>query len=443
MDATARRPWIDWIHTASAQGELVRDFTKWEHQPASVAAIPEAILRAWQLAHVEPRGPVYVCLDAGLQEQRLGAPLVLPDVAAFAQPTGPAPDPAAVAQAAALLVAADRPLLLLGHTGGGADTWAATVALAEALGAAVVTDRASQAAFPTDHPLHQGMTRTQTQQGAADAIREADVILAIQRTDVAGALAVRDGRQAHVINVTLEPYAVRSWSADYQALVAAELTISASAGPAVIAIGAAVVAAIREDGPAQRRIAERSRELGDRSRTLRDALHAANAAHADDQPIRTARAIAELRATLGPRAADAIVAQAPHALWPTASWDFQTPEELPRARRRRRGGIGARHRRRCGPRRAGQRPAGGRGHRRWRAPLGADRPLDRGPSWDPRPVRDREQPELLQRRAASGSRRPDARAASGESLDRPADGSASDRLRGPGPRSRRRRDRAR
>ena len=326
MDATARRPWIDWIHTASAQGELVRDFTKWEHQPASVAAIPEAILRAWQLAHVEPRGPVYVCLDAGLQEQRLGAPLVLPDVAAFAQPTGPAPDPAAVAQAAALLVAADRPLLLLGHTGGGADTWAATVALAEALGAAVVTDRASQAAFPTDHPLHQGMTRTQTQQGAADAIREADVILAIQRTDVAGALAVRDGRQAHVINVTLEPYAVRSWSADYQALVAAELTISASAGPAVIAIGAAVVAAIREDGPAQRRIAERSRELGDRSRTLRDALHAANAAHADDQPIRTARAIAELRATLGPRAADAIVAQAPHALWPTASWDFQTPK---------------------------------------------------------------------------------------------------------------------
>jgi thiamine pyrophosphate-dependent acetolactate synthase large subunit-like protein len=324
MDATARRPWIDWIHTASAQGELVRDFTKWEHQPASVAAIPEAMLRGWQAANLEPRGPVYVCLDAGLQEQRLGAPVALPDVASFPPPSPPSPDPAAVARAAALLVAAEHPVLLLGHTGGTASGWAATIALAESLGLAVVTDRSSQAAFPTDHPLHQGMWRTQTADGAIEAIRDADVILAVQRTDVAGALREREGRPVHLINVTLEPYAVRSWSADYQELPAAGVPITASAEPSIVAIGAAVADALGRDPAARARVAARATALGTRSRSRRATLQAEAASQASARPMRIARAIAELRAALGPRAADAVVAQAPHAPWPTAAWDFST-----------------------------------------------------------------------------------------------------------------------
>ena len=35
VDATKRRPWIDWIHTARDQGALVRGYTKWDDQPAS------------------------------------------------------------------------------------------------------------------------------------------------------------------------------------------------------------------------------------------------------------------------------------------------------------------------------------------------------------------------------------------------------------------------
>jgi benzoylformate decarboxylase/acetolactate synthase-1/2/3 large subunit len=67
MDAARRRPWIDWIHTALVQGTQVRDYVKLDDQPASVAAIPEALLRCWRLARTEPQGPVYLCLDAGLQ----------------------------------------------------------------------------------------------------------------------------------------------------------------------------------------------------------------------------------------------------------------------------------------------------------------------------------------------------------------------------------------
>ena len=79
MDATHRRPWIDWIHTALVQGTQVRDYVKLDDQPASVAALPEAFLRAWRVARTEPMGPVYLCLDAGLQEEALDRPPALPD----------------------------------------------------------------------------------------------------------------------------------------------------------------------------------------------------------------------------------------------------------------------------------------------------------------------------------------------------------------------------
>src|SRR5260370_34438692 len=100
MDATRRRPWIDWIHTALVQGTQVRDYVKLDDQPASIAALPEAFLRAWRVARTEPMGPVYLCLDAGLQEQALERPIALPDAARFQPAAGPYPDPRALHEAA-------------------------------------------------------------------------------------------------------------------------------------------------------------------------------------------------------------------------------------------------------------------------------------------------------------------------------------------------------
>src|SRR4051794_26350013 len=75
VDAPKRRPWIDWIHTARDQGAIVRSYVKWDDQPASPAAAREALLRAAWLAQAAPMGPVYVNLDAGMQEARLAEPL--------------------------------------------------------------------------------------------------------------------------------------------------------------------------------------------------------------------------------------------------------------------------------------------------------------------------------------------------------------------------------
>ena len=57
------------------QGAIVRPYVKWDAQPASPAAAREALLRAKWLARTAPSGPVYVNLDAGMQEAAVTEPL--------------------------------------------------------------------------------------------------------------------------------------------------------------------------------------------------------------------------------------------------------------------------------------------------------------------------------------------------------------------------------
>jgi thiamine pyrophosphate-dependent acetolactate synthase large subunit-like protein len=97
VDATRRRPWIDWIHTAADQGAIVRHYTKWDDQPASAGAARESVLRAAWLANNAPQGPVYVNLDAGMQEASLPAPLPPIDAQRFLPPVGVRPSADVVA----------------------------------------------------------------------------------------------------------------------------------------------------------------------------------------------------------------------------------------------------------------------------------------------------------------------------------------------------------
>src|SRR5262245_413931 len=139
-DAAKRRPWIDWIHTASDQGALVRGYTKWDNQPASVPAAYDALLRGAQMATTAPRAPVYVNLDAALQEQKLDALPALPAPSRFAAPDPPMPAPELIQRAAELLSSASSPVILAGRLNRTEASWRARVALAEKLGARVLTD---------------------------------------------------------------------------------------------------------------------------------------------------------------------------------------------------------------------------------------------------------------------------------------------------------------
>src|SRR6266545_7386123 len=276
MDATQRRPWIDWVHTTHGQGELVREFTKWEHQPTSIAAIPEALLRAWQAAHLEPPGPAYVDLDAGLQEAKLSEAVALPEPADFPLPAPPAPAQELIEQAALWL--------------------------------------------------------TQAQQ--ADVLREGDVVLALDRNDPAGTLRAalgQGGREARasirwprLINVSLEPLRVSSWVADYQELPRAGLPILSTPDAVLTALVPAVRKLLRDNAEARRRTEQRTQQHRARRIQLEGEWAAQRERRWNERPISIVRAVSELRSALGERYEDAVLAYMPTA-WPSGVWDFLKP----------------------------------------------------------------------------------------------------------------------
>ena len=240
VDAAKRRPWIDWIHTARDQGAIVRGYVKWDDQPASPSATREALLRAGWIAQTAPMGPVYVNLDAELQETPLEAPLPPIDAARFMPPAPLAPPPAAIDQAASLLRAAKRPVILAGRASRSLAAWDARVALAEALDARVVTDLKLGAAFPTDHPLHAGAPGVIAPVAeSAAAIRGADLILSLDWVDLAGTLRTVFGSEpppAKIIQVTLDHLIHNGWSMDYQGLPPVDLFLAATSDVAVPAL---------------------------------------------------------------------------------------------------------------------------------------------------------------------------------------------------------------
>ncbi len=185
LDASERRPWIDWIHTAADQGALIRDYCKWDDQPASVGAAVESLVRADQITRSYPSAPTYVCLDAGLQESRLLDPVDLPDLARHRLPEPPAPSTDVVRRALGLLRGAQRPLILFGRGGRGEDAWAGRVRLAERLGACALTDLKTAAMFPTGHRLHPAPPGTRVTASGLDLLRRSDLILSLDWIDLA------------------------------------------------------------------------------------------------------------------------------------------------------------------------------------------------------------------------------------------------------------------
>jgi thiamine pyrophosphate-dependent acetolactate synthase large subunit-like protein len=237
VDAAKRRPWIDWIHTARDQGALVRGYTKWDDQPASPAAAQESVLRACWLANTAPMGPTYVNLDAGMQEAELSQPVPPPNAARLMPVVKQAAAPDLVEKAADLLRAAKRPVILAGRVSRHVEAWDDRVALAERLNARVLTDLKVGAAFPTDHPLHAAVPGTIAPvPEAAEALRQADVILSLDCVDLAGTLNHAGATGARTIQVSLDHQIHNGWSMDYQALPQVDVLLACEPDAAVPAL---------------------------------------------------------------------------------------------------------------------------------------------------------------------------------------------------------------
>jgi acetolactate synthase-1/2/3 large subunit len=178
MEADKRMPGAEWVHSGVDIGQLVREFTKWDDQPASLQHFGESMVRAYKIATTPPMGPVFIALDQELQERPISDPesLRIPKFEPVVPPQG---DAAALAAAAKMLVEANNPLIICDRLARTPAGMAHLVELSETLQCGVI-DNYGRMNFPSRHPLNQSFRRA--------LIGQADVILALEMNDLWGTL---------------------------------------------------------------------------------------------------------------------------------------------------------------------------------------------------------------------------------------------------------------
>jgi acetolactate synthase I/II/III large subunit len=178
IDATARRPGVEWLHSAQDAVAMVRDYSKWDDLPISLPHFGESAVRAYKIAMTPPMGPVLIVADSDLQEAPVeGTGPRIPKLTLNSPPAG---DSSAVADVAKLLVAAENPVLMADRAVRTPAGMKLLVELAEILQAPVISGK-----FPSRHPLSQA--------GGRGMIGSADVIVGLEVTDLWGAInSVRD-----------------------------------------------------------------------------------------------------------------------------------------------------------------------------------------------------------------------------------------------------------
>src|SRR6266852_6758364 len=164
-DAGTRNNGVNSYHSAQDMALIVRDYVKWDDEPASLPAFAESMVRAYKIAMTPPMEPVLLVVDHDLQLRPMNA---APQIPRLVMPSPPAGEAGAVREAARLLVAAENPRINAGRAARTPHGMELLVELADVLQAAV-NGGGDRVNFPSRHPLAGGGF------GAADAILNLEV----------------------------------------------------------------------------------------------------------------------------------------------------------------------------------------------------------------------------------------------------------------------------
>jgi len=325
MEADKRGPGAEWAHSAVDIGQLVREFTKWDDQPASLQHFAESLVRAYKIATTPPMGPVFIALDAELQENpiRDAESLRIPKFAPVVAPQG---DPGAIAEAAKLLFEAQNPLIVCDRMARTPAGMANLVALAETLQCGVI-DNAGRMNFPSRHPLNQSFRRVM--------IGQADVILAIEMNDLWGTLthfsdrierrsapATKPG--AKVITLGVRDLYLKANYQDFGRWQDVDLDIAGDGEASLPALTEAVKRLI-DDGR-KSAYAARGEKLAAAHLAMVERSKTDATIGWDSSPITTARMCAEVYDKI--KGEDwALVGTTIRLSWPHRLWDFNKPNQ--------------------------------------------------------------------------------------------------------------------
>jgi acetolactate synthase-1/2/3 large subunit len=137
----------------------------------------DMLLRAYHTAISGRPGPVVVQIPFDIQHTLISD--VLPDPTPWMQWHPTAPDPAGVTEAAAIIAAAERPMIVVGSGIHNARAWDELLQFAQTANIPVATTSTGKAAFPEEHALSLGCIGRSGTGQANDAARLCDVVIGI------------------------------------------------------------------------------------------------------------------------------------------------------------------------------------------------------------------------------------------------------------------------
>ena len=328
-DHSRRRPYIDWIHSANVQGQAVREFTKWDHEPRSIEAVPGVLARAHRIATTGPCGPTYVALDAGLQEDRVAEPVPVHDVAALAAAPSPvAPEPAALRALAEELCTAKRPVMVLGYPGRDPESFGVLVELAELVGIGAM-DTHWRLNFPNRHPLAVSDTDVVDDADCVLFVDVKDLVKPTHRTDrLARRVVSRLAEDCRVLSLGFTDIGISSWSEDYAQVIPAHHSVVAdtAVGLPLLLEECRRLVAEQPEGRAAERAA-----WTDSLRELHERTFAGWAQQAADAAGQTPVATSQLAASIWEvvQEHDWVLTAGTAAEWAFRLWDFDVPHRHP------------------------------------------------------------------------------------------------------------------
>ena len=328
MDEKLRRPFIDWIHTAFAQGSAIRDYTKWDYQPGTIHGVPDSFARAYSIMMTEPQGPVYMVYDAGLQEAELKDKIEIPPPDAVKVPPRLAADPKLIDTAADMLLAADYPILLTEYAARAPIGFDDTVELAETLGCGVF-DINKRLGFPNKHPLSVSMH--------ADAFKGADLVCALDVVDwTRGSHKPNwETRQVEAIttsdckwiDIGFADIEISKWATDYNKHHNWDMRILSDTANAIPALTRACKEKISEDQELQKKIAQRTELISSKHNSQWSKWQDDVKKFWDHDPMHEARMAAEIWEVI--RDEDWVLSAGTLKDWVRKVWDFDKPYRHP------------------------------------------------------------------------------------------------------------------
>ncbi len=186
---------------------MAEPVTKWATRVVDPASLLRVLRRAIKMAATPPMGPVYVCLPMDILDA-LNEEEIVPTSFPV---TRVAPEPEQIAQAAAMLAVAQKPMIIIGDGVAASEAQTELTRVAERIGAEVWGADSSEVNMSAAHPLFKDMLGHMFGQHSQAITSQADVVLICGTyvfPEVFPALSGVFAPDAKVIHIDLNAYEV-------------------------------------------------------------------------------------------------------------------------------------------------------------------------------------------------------------------------------------------